>query len=65
VINRNPNLHLTEAGREQLAILELVRGLRSVAATAEHAPDCRALRALALGALRNASVWIELPEVEP
>jgi hypothetical protein len=50
--------------RADLAIEVLVRGLRLVAATVEHSPDPRVVRSIALAALRDASRFVELPEVE-
>jgi hypothetical protein len=50
--------------RTELAIETLVRGLRQVVATVEHAPDPRVVRSIALQALRDASRFVELPPSE-
>jgi hypothetical protein len=61
VITKQVNPPLVEAGREKIAIEELVLGLRRIVSVSEHAPDCRCLRAIALQTLKDASRWIEIP----
>ena len=58
------NVVNTPLRREELAIEVLVRGLTTIAATAEHASDPRVMRSIALQALRDANRFVDLPAPE-